>query len=83
MKKTFFLISVLLITNVFGQQNNFKVKGVIVDQSSQEPIPFATVLLVDKGTQKAITGTTTSEEGYFAITSASKEIYVEISFIGY
>jgi len=62
MKKTFFLISLLLVTNVFGQQNNFEVKGVIVDQSSQEPIPFATVLLVDKGTQKAITGTTTSEE---------------------
>ena len=77
-----FLLSIKL-SIIFAQQNNFEVKGVIIDQSSEQPIPFATVLVVDKSTSQPITGVTTADDGSFSIIASSKEIFIEISFIGY
>ena len=54
-----------------------------MDQSSQAPIPFATVILGDKTSLEPITGVTTNDEGSFSVLSPTKEVYVEISFIGY
>ncbi len=76
-----FLLSIKL-SIIFAQQNNFEVKGVIIDQSSEQPIPFATVLVVDKSTSQPITGVTTADDGSFSIIASSKEIFIELSFIG-
>lgn len=77
-----FLLSIKL-SIIFAQQNNFEVKGVIIDQSSEQPIPFATVLVVDKLTSQPITGVNTADDGSFSIIASSKEIFIEVSFIGY
>ena len=84
MKKAIALIFLLLnVTPLFSQQKSFEIKGVIVDQSSQAPIPFATVVVLDNTSLDPITGVTTAEDGSFNVRSPYEDIYVEISFIGY
>ena len=84
MKKTNILLCLLLsLSHLFAQQNTYEIKGVIVDQSSQQPIPFATVVVGDKSSLEPITGVTTTDDGSFTVFSPSRDIYLEISFIGY
>ena len=84
MKKAIALIFLFLnVTPLFSQQKSFEIIGVIVDQSSQAPIPFATVVVLDNTSLDPITGVTTAEDGSFSVRSPYEDIYVEISFIGY
>lgn len=84
MKKTNVLLCLLLnLSFAFAQQSTFEIIGVIIDQSSQQPIPFATVVVGEKSNFKPITGVTTMDDGFFSIISHSRDIYIEISFIGY
>ena len=84
MKKTNILLCLLLsLSHLFAQQNTYEIKGVIVDQSSQQPIPFATVVVGDKSSLESITGVTTTDNGSFTVLSPLRDIYLEISFIGY
>ena len=84
MKKTNTLLCLLLsLSHLFAQQNTYEIKGVIVDQSSQQPIPFATVVVGDKSSLEPITGVTTTDDGSFTVLSPLRDIYLEISFIGY
>lgn len=69
--------------SLLAQQNTFEIKGIVIDQESQQPIPYATVVLGDKSSLQPITGVTTAEDGSFSVLSSTKEIYLEISFIGY
>ena len=71
------------ITYFFAQQNTYEISGVVVDESSRQPIPFATVVVGENSTQVPITGVTTTDDGSFFVISPSQEVYIEISFIGY
>ena len=71
------------ITYFFAQQNTYEINGVVVDESSRQPIPFATVVVGENSTQVPITGVTTTDDGSFLVISPSQEVYIEISFIGY
>jgi outer membrane receptor protein involved in Fe transport len=66
-----------------AQQNEIEIKGFVFDQSSSQPIPFATIVVGDQSTQMPITGVTTSDDGSFTIIAPSAWVYLEISFIGY
>jgi len=67
----------------YAQQNAFEIKGIVVDESSQQPIPFATIVVGDKSTQEAMAGVSSADDGSFLVISPSQEIYLEISFMGY
>ena len=66
-----------------AQQENLEITGSVIDEATQEPIPFATILVGEKLTLQPITGATTADDGSFRLISPSKDIYVEISLIGY
>ena len=67
-----------------AQQNSFEITGSVIDLATKQPIPFATILVGEKGTLQPLTGvTTTMDDGSFTVLSPSDDIYVEISFIGY
>lgn len=66
-----------------AQIKDFVVLGQIVDAASQQPIDYATVTIYDKITEDVITGTTTENGGKFKLQTTSKQIYLEVSFIGY
>ena len=60
-----------------------QVIGKIIEGNSQQPIEFATIMVADSNTKTALTGTTTGVDGTFSAKVKSREIYVEVSFIGY
>lgn len=63
--------------STFGQRGT-SVSGVVIDQKTDEPIPFVNVYF--KGTTQ---GTITDEDGYFSIQSDANYKTVVFSFVGY
>lgn len=64
------------------QENETTINGKIVESTSQEPIGFATVLVLDTVTGKNITGGTSGMDGHFSITTKADVFWIEISFMG-
>lgn len=79
----FFSLMLLTSLNIMGQKKPLDVYGTIVDLSSQKPIPFATVILLDLNTNQTIAGTSTDEEGKFTLKTNEANFFIKISFIGY
>ena len=84
MKETFlafcFTICFVLLQ---AQHNSFQISGSVIDQATNQPIPYATILVGEKATLQPLVGTTTLDDGSFTLESSSLDIYLEISFIGY
>ena len=60
------------------------ISGSLLDSVTQEPIEFATVVLLDKKTQKQINGIVTEMNGTFKIQNVKTGTYdIQLSFIGY
>lgn len=74
---------IFCLVSLEAQQKEFEITGSVVDRATNQPIPFATILVVEKSTLQPITGVTTNDDGSFIVSSPTKDIYVEISFIGY
>ncbi|WP_149274732.1 outer membrane beta-barrel family protein [Pareuzebyella sediminis] len=78
----------LLLLLIFGftvakaQTEAVQITGKVVD-SNGLPIEFATVLIGDSETKKALEGTTTIEDGSFSMETDASNFYIEISFIGF
>ncbi|MFK7757342.1 MAG: carboxypeptidase-like regulatory domain-containing protein [Flavobacteriales bacterium] len=75
--KKLLLSSIALMVGVLGYTQG-TLKGEVKDQSTNEPVPFANVLIA--GTQN---GTTTDFDGDFSLDVASFPVEIEFSFIGY
>ncbi|MEM6965798.1 MAG: TonB-dependent receptor [Bacteroidota bacterium] len=61
-----------------------KITGKVVDAKTNEPVEFATVVLVNSEFGKQLDGSITDEKGKFKFSKvALKEYEIEISFIGY
>lgn len=81
MKKKFLTFLAILSVGFLFAQNNGAIKGTVVDQNSQEPLPFANVWVELGGD---ILGTTTDFNGKFTIKPLPPGVYtLNISFIGY
>ena len=59
------------------------ITGRVVDQSSGQPIEFATVLISDAATSTGIGGTTTDLAGKFSLETKTEKVYLDVSFIGF
>jgi outer membrane receptor protein involved in Fe transport len=82
--KLFFLSYIALISTVgFSQNKERLIKGEVVDSSSNEAIPYATILLKGKDSTSVIGGTTSNETGEFQIENKEGGTYLEIKFIGF
>ncbi len=83
--KQFFTTSLLLIFTVsttLSQRGSLE--GVVLEMSTGDHIPYATVALTKAGEEKAFTGTVSDENGAFLIAKIPYGIYeVEVSFLGY
>lgn len=65
----------------FSQDLVQNIKGRVVDQSTQQPLSFATVVIVDSD---PIVGTTTDIEGYYKLENLPMGRYnVEASYVGF
>ena len=68
------LLSFLLINSISG-----KIQGIVIDELTDEPIPYASVVI-----QESALGTATDQNGTFFILNVLPGIYtIEISCVGY
>lgn len=75
------LVCFLLPVALLSQQT--RIEGRVVDTDSGQPIPYATVALIDASTDDILTGTSTGADGTFSIETDAADFIVDISFIGY
>ena len=66
-----------------GPPMGFIIQGQIIESSSQQSIDYATVTVHDKESEKVLEGATSENGGRFRLQSKTKDIYIEVSFIGY
>ncbi len=79
-----FFIAILAGQNKLqAQYPGVEITGTVIENQSQQPIEFATVLLKDADTQEQITGTTTNPDGTFELQSDRENFFIEVSFLGF
>lgn len=77
-----FLLSLLMIPYAEAQRGSLK--GMVVDRSSGDNIPFATVAVMKSGEENALTGAVSDEGGNFLVENLPIGTYdVIVSFVGY
>ncbi len=61
-----------------------RITGMLIDTTTNQPVEFATVVLINAQTSKQVDGTMTDEKGEFKFPEARMGKYkLEISFLGY
>lgn len=77
------LISTVLSLNAFAQQKA-TIAGHLLDAQTNEPLPYATVVLNTAADGQMVSGALTDDDGKFIFEGIGKGSYtVQISFIGY
>lgn len=79
-------LAICIVTvKLSAQTNNFgKITGKIVDAQTNETIPFASAMLIDKKTKNTIKLVQTDVDGLFAITNIPKGTFTfKASYVGY
>ncbi len=79
------LLLTLLISfrPLMAQDKAINISGKVVESSSQQPLDYATVKLLDAQTEQLITGTTTAANGTFTLETEATDFHVEVGFIGF
>ncbi|MEJ2883189.1 SusC/RagA family TonB-linked outer membrane protein [Pedobacter sp. GR22-6] len=75
----FLLMSALSLS---AQTQVFTVKGRVTDRSDKQPIPGASVTIIDKD-KRVVTGVSTDIEGNFSLRVTDKTYRISVSYIGY
>ena len=79
----FIIIYLTLLQSLYSQSPTIEIIGTVIEENTQQPIEFATVLIADITTKKPLSGTTTLENGSFSIETDANNFYIEIRFIGF
>ncbi len=65
-------------------KGNGKISGVLMDSTTNKPVEFATVALLNPKTGKPIDGTTSDDKGRYTLTKiAPGEYRIQFGFVGY
>ncbi len=81
MKLSLYFLFLLSSIGIFAQ-NTGSVSGKVIDQKTNEPLPYVTIVIKNNGT--TVTGGITDDKGEFEVSKLASENYtVEIQFIGY
>lgn len=83
LKNSIYLLLLILSSSFAIAQQNIEVIGKLVEEETSQSIPYATLVIKDKSTNKNITGVITDDSGNFIITTTKPNFYVEISFMGF
>lgn len=83
LKNSIYLLLLILSSSFAIAQQNIEVIGKLVEEETSQSIPYATLVIKDKSTNKNITGVITDDNGNFIITTTKPNFYVEISFMGF
>lgn len=65
-------------------EDNTRITGIVMDSTTNKPVEFATVALVDPATGNALDGTICDESGKFSLNKVNEGTYkLTITFIGF
>ncbi|MDG1805359.1 outer membrane beta-barrel family protein, partial [Flavicella sp.] len=82
MKLISYLSALFFSTLVFAQ--DITISGKITDAQSEENLPFTTISLIEKKSEKLVSGTVSDGEGRFEISGELKGRYtLKVSFVGF
>ena len=81
--KHFILLLLLPIALVAQTSSEIKVVGKVIDSETNEPLPFATVALLNSVDNSADKTTLTDETGSFVLIAAPGDYYLKIQYVGY
>ncbi len=81
--KPFSVLVIILLSSFAPIQESIEISGKLIEKETLQPIPYATIVVKHKTTNKVVTGATTDENGNFNISATNPEFYVEISFMGF
>lgn len=73
----------LSVNIVQSQSKTTTIVGKVIEETSQQPIAFATVIVGDNETKNPIEGTTTLDDGTFVLETDATDFYIEVSFLGF
>ena len=80
MRRYFLTLMMALLVVMTATAETFT--GRVVDET-QAPVPFANVVLLKASDSAFVAGTTTDNEGYFALTGDAMRPIIKISYLGY
>lgn len=83
LKNSIYLLLLILSSSFAIAQQNIEVIGKLLEEETSQTIPYATIVIKDKSTNKNIRGVITDDSGNFIITTTKPNFYVEISFMGF
>ncbi|HVN58109.1 MAG TPA: outer membrane beta-barrel family protein [Bacteroidales bacterium] len=79
-----FIARLALAGSVMAQVTTGTIAGKVFDNSSKDPLEYATIAVINSQTGKVVTGTVADAKGNFKIASVPAGTYkIEIDFIGY
>ncbi|WP_235299550.1 TonB-dependent receptor domain-containing protein [Portibacter marinus] len=81
--KNLLYVLLFLLTFILGLDGQNIINGRVADASSEQPIDYATVMVLDKESKEMIQGVTTENLGKFSIEVNETNVYLEVSFLGY
>jgi outer membrane receptor protein involved in Fe transport len=79
----FITVLFFIISNGLIAQNAITIKGKVIEGNTEQPIPYATVVLRETDSEEIVAGGTTNEVGAFEINYQRGDYYLEVSFIGF
>lgn len=83
LKKTLILTKLLIFSSLLIAQS-VTLRGIVIDNVTQEEVPFATVAIFANDDKALVSGTTTGLDGRFTIQNVKPGDYnISVSFIGY
>ncbi|NRD22483.1 outer membrane beta-barrel protein [Winogradskyella litoriviva] len=84
MKFNFYLVLIFILTFSFtNAQKSIKIEGIVVEEGSNIPLEYATVVVKTKENSKIITGGITDAKGKFKVEIPSGNYIISIEYISY
>mgnify|MGYP001019723714 FL=1 len=86
MKKLFILaitLSLCTLPMIAQAQSETSISGKLIDEETEEPVPLASVRVLQRADSAFVTGKASNAEGLFTIPVKSGSYILHISFIGY
>jgi outer membrane receptor protein involved in Fe transport len=77
------LLTITGVVSIAQAQSVVRVTGSIIEENSNQPLAFASVVAKRPGSDQVINGTIANDTGGFVLPVKASRFYLEISFIGF
>lgn len=78
------VFALVIFGHLPAQTNSVELSGKVVETQSGQAVPYATVAVMEKGTDAIVTGTTTGDKGRFELTVDDyQNKYIRVNFLGF